>query len=106
MAFVSAASKIKNVVPLLDRVLIQRVKAQEKTASGIFIPEKAQEALNEGVVVAVGKGMLNKDGKHIPMELATGDRVLLPAFGGSPVKVAGEEFLLYRDSEILAKLTE
>ncbi|ORZ24575.1 chaperonin gros [Absidia repens] len=100
----SAASKIKNIVPLLDRVLIQRVKAQEKTASGIFIPEKAQEALNEGVVVAVGKGALNKDGNHIPLQLANGDRVILPPFGGSTVKVAGEDYLLFRDSEILAKV--
>ncbi|CAO3599933.1 unnamed protein product [Absidia cylindrospora] len=100
----SAASKIKNIVPLLDRVLIQRVKAQEKTASGIFIPEKAQEALNEGVVVAVGKGALNKDGNHIPLQLANGDRVILPPFGGSTVKVSGEDYLLFRDSEILAKV--
>ncbi|CAO3597050.1 unnamed protein product [Absidia cylindrospora] len=102
----SVANKIKNIVPLLDRVLIQRVKAQEKTASGIFIPEKAQEALNEGVVVAVGKGALNKDGKHIPLQLASGDRVILPPFGGSTVKVSGEDYLLFRDSEILAKVVE
>lgn len=62
----------------------------QKTASGIFIPEKAQEALNEGVVVAVGKGALSKEGKHIPVQVNTGDKVILPAFGGSPVKVQGE----------------
>ncbi|KAI9498318.1 chaperonin GroS [Zychaea mexicana] len=100
----SAVSKLKNVVPLLDRVLIQRVKAQEKTASGIFIPEKAQEVSNTGVVVAVGKGALDRDGKHIPTQVATGDKVILPSFGGSSVKVEGEEYFLYRDSEILAKV--
>ncbi|ORX49127.1 chaperonin GroS [Hesseltinella vesiculosa] len=102
----SAANKLKNVVPLLDRVLVQRIKAQQQTASGLFIPEKAQEAVNEGVVVAVGKGALNKDGKHIPLQVEAGDRVILPSFGGSPVKVSGEEYLLYRDSELLAKVLE
>ncbi|KAL0080061.1 chaperonin gros [Phycomyces blakesleeanus] len=100
----SAATKIKNIVPLLDRVLIQRVKAQQQTASGIYIPEKAQEALNEGVVVAVGKGALTKDGKHIPLQVATGDKVLLPTYGGSIVKIQDEEYHLYRDSELLAKV--
>ncbi|CAO0795186.1 unnamed protein product [Mucor circinelloides] len=102
----SAANKLKNIVPLLDRVLVQRIKPQQKTAAGIFIPEKAQEALNEGVIVAVGKGALNKEGKHIPLQVNAGDKVLLPPYGGSPVKVAGEEYLLFRDSEILAKVVE
>ncbi|KAI7865907.1 chaperonin GroS [Spinellus fusiger] len=100
----SVASKVKNIVPLLDRVLIQRVKAQQQTASGIFIPEKAQEALNEGVVVAVGKGALAKDGSYLPLQVAKGDKVLLPAYGGSVVKVQEEEYLLFRDSELLAKV--
>ncbi|KAI8331603.1 chaperonin GroS [Choanephora cucurbitarum] len=99
-------SALKNFVPLLDRVLVQRIKPQQKTASGIFIPEKAQEALNEGVVVAVGKGALNKEGQHIPLQVNTGDKVILPSFGGNPVKVAGEEYLLFRDSEILAKILQ
>ncbi|KAH8551840.1 chaperonin GroS [Umbelopsis sp. PMI_123] len=101
-----SASKIKNIVPLLDRVLVQRIKAQEKTASGILIPEKAQETLNEGYVVATGKGALDKDGKHIPTQVNVGDKVLLPPYGGSNVKINSEEFLLFRDSEILAKVTE
>lgn len=63
---------------------------QQKTASGIYIPEKAQEALNEGVIVAVGKGALNKEGQHIPLQVSNGDKVLLPPYGGSPVKVHGE----------------
>ncbi|KAI8641974.1 chaperonin GroS [Parasitella parasitica] len=102
----SVAAKLKNIVPLLDRVLVQRIKPEQKTASGIFIPEKAQEALNEGVIVAVGKGALNKEGKHIPLQVNAGDKVILPPYGGSPVKVSGEEYLLFRDSEILAKVLE
>ncbi|KAG2215472.1 hypothetical protein INT45_003166 [Circinella minor] len=102
----SAAGKLKNIVPLLDRVLVQRIKPQEKTAAGIFIPEKAQETSNTGLVVAVGKGLLDRDGKHIPNQVATGDKVILPSFGGSTVKVEGEDYFLYRDSEILAKVQE
>ncbi|KAI9012074.1 chaperonin GroS [Phycomyces nitens] len=99
-----SATKLKNIVPLLDRVLVQRIKAQEKTAAGIFIPEKAQETLNQGHVVAVGKGALNKEGGHIPLQVAVGDKIILPPYGGSVVKIQDEEFLLFRDSEILAKV--
>ncbi|KAI9359119.1 chaperonin GroS [Pilaira anomala] len=101
-----SASKLKNIVPLLDRVLVQRIKPQQKTAAGIYIPEKAQEALNEGIIVAVGKGALNKEGNHIPLQVAVGDKILLPPYGGTPVKVLQEEYLLFRDSEILAKVVE
>ncbi|KAI9478828.1 MAG: chaperonin GroS [Benjaminiella poitrasii] len=102
----SAANKLKSIVPLLDRVLVQRIKPQQKTSSGILIPEKSQEVLNEGYIVAVGKGALNKEGKHIPLQVNAGDKVILPPYGGSSVKVQGEEYLLFRDSEILAKVVE
>ncbi|CEP14901.1 hypothetical protein [Parasitella parasitica] len=102
----STVNKLKNIVPLLDRVLVQRIKPIEKTSSGIFIPEKAQEAMNEAYVVAVGKGALNKEGSHIPLQVSTGDKVILPPFGGNSVKVSGEEYILFRDSEILAKVVE
>ncbi|KAK9700722.1 mitochondrial heat shock protein Hsp10 [Basidiobolus ranarum] len=100
------ASRAKQIIPLLDRILVQRVKAEHKTASGILIPEKAQETLNEGRVIAIGKGALDRDGKHIPVSVKEGDKVLLPPYGGSVVKVDKEEFLLLRDSEILAKIEE
>jgi chaperonin GroES len=69
----------------------------------LFIPEKAQETLNEGIVVEVGPGLF-VNGKLNPVAVAKGDRVLLPPFGGSQVKVGDEEFTLFKDSEILAKL--
>ncbi|ORY65044.1 hsp10-like protein [Pseudomassariella vexata] len=97
---------IKSLVPLLDRVLIQRIKADTKTASGIFLPESSVKELNEGKVLAVGPGGLNKDGQRVPMGVAKGDRVLIPQYGGSPVKVGEDEFHLFRDSEILAKINE
>ncbi|KAI9193564.1 chaperonin 10-like protein [Polychytrium aggregatum] len=99
-------STIKRIIPLLDRVLVQRIKAQERTASGIFIPEKAQETLNEGIVMAVGPGAPDKNGVTHPCSVKEGDRILLPPFGGNTVKLGSEEYLLYRDNEILAKLLE
>ncbi|KAK4166076.1 chaperonin 10-like protein [Cladorrhinum sp. PSN259] len=97
---------IKSLVPLLDRVLVQRVKAEAKTASGIFLPESSVKELNEAKVLAVGPGGLDKDGKRTPMGVNAGDRVLIPQYGGSPVKVGDEEYHLFRDSEILAKINE
>ncbi|KAJ9069046.1 mitochondrial heat shock protein Hsp10 [Entomophthora muscae] len=100
------ASRIisKRIVPLLDRVLIQRVKPEEKTASGIFIPQKAQETLNHGEVIAVGPGYRNDKGELVPVSVKPGDQVILPAYGGTDVKFEKEEYLLFKDSELLAKL--
>lgn len=90
---------IRALAPLLDRVLVQRVKAQAQTASGIFLPESSVEKLNEAKVIAVGPGALNKAGDRLPMGVTVGDRVLIPQFGGSPVKAGEEEYQLFRDSE-------
>ncbi|KAI1650638.1 chaperonin Cpn10 [Daldinia loculata] len=102
----TAIRSIKSLVPLLDRVLVQRIKAETKTASGIFLPESSVKELNEGRVLAVGPGALNKDGQRLAMGVQKGDRVLIPQYGGSPVKVGEEEFHIFRDSEILAKINE
>ena len=103
-------------------MLVQRVKAETKTASGIFLPESSVKELNEAKVLAVGPGALDKDGKRVPMGVAAGDKVLIPQvcwtwgsrfktwghawvlthwlqYGGSPIKVGEEEFHLFRDSE-------
>jgi chaperonin GroES len=69
---------IKALVPLLDRVLVQRVKAEAKTASGIFLPESTVKELNEAKVLAVGPGALDRDGKRVPMGVNAGDKVLIP----------------------------
>lgn len=95
----------KRIIPLLDRILVERVKAAQRTASGLYIPEKSQETLNEGIVISVGPGA-HKDGKLIPVTVAEGDKVLLPPYGGNAVKVGEREFLIFRDSEILAKVQE
>lgn len=93
-------------MPLLDRVLVQRVKAEAKTASGLYLPESSVKELNEAKVLAVGPGALDKDGKRMPMGVAAGDKVLIPQYGGSPVKVGEDEYQLFRDSDILAKIKE
>ena len=74
----TALKSIKSLAPLLDRVLVQRVKAEAKTAGGIFLPDSAVKDLNEAKVLAVGPGAMDKDGKRIPMGVAQGDKVLIP----------------------------
>ncbi|RCK63060.1 heat shock protein, mitochondrial [Candida viswanathii] len=97
----------KSLKPLFDRVLVQRVKPATKTASGIYIPEKNQEKLNQATVIAVGPGITNTtNGQVTPVSVKEGDKVLLPPFGGNPVQVGEEEYLLYTDKEILAKIEE
>ncbi|KAJ5584877.1 chaperonin [Penicillium hispanicum] len=102
----SVLRNIKNLAPLLDRVLVQRIKPEPKTASGIFLPESSVKEQNEAQVLAVGPGAMDKDGKRLPMGVTAGDKVLIPQFGGSPIKVGEDEFTLFRDSEILAKINE
>lgn len=95
----TALKSIKSLAPLLDRVLVQRIKAETKTAGGIFLPDSAVKELNEARVIAVGPGAFDKEGKRIAMGVSNGDRVLIPQFGGSPVKVGEEEYSLFRDHE-------
>ncbi|KPI39151.1 10 kDa heat shock protein, mitochondrial [Cyphellophora attinorum] len=102
----TALKSIRSLAPLLDRVLVQRIKAETKTAGGIFLPESSVKELNEAKVLAVGPGGLDKDGKRITMSVAAGDKVLIPQYGGSPVKVGEEEYSLFRDHELLAKINE
>jgi len=102
----TALKSIKSLAPLLDRVLVQRIKAEAKTASGIFLPESSVKELNEARVLAVGPGGLDKDGKRVTCSVAPGDKVLIPQYGGSPVKVGDEEYSLFRDHDILAKINE
>jgi chaperonin GroES len=97
---------VRSIAPLLDRVLVQRVKAEAKTTGGIFLPESAVKDLNEAKVLAVGPGALDRDGKRIEVSVKPGDKVLIPQYGGSPIKVGEEEYSLFRDHELLAKINE
>ncbi|KAK0193205.1 chaperonin 10-like protein [Armillaria mellea] len=98
---------IKAVVPLLDRVLVQRFKPETKTTSGLFLPTSVTATpLPEATVIAVGPGAPNKDGAIVPTQVKAGDRVLLPGWGGNSIKVGDEEYFLFKDAEILAKIQE
>lgn len=90
--------------PLQDRVLIKRVAEEEKTKGGIIIPDTAKEKPMEGLVVAVGPGAIDKDGKRREPELKKGDRVLFSKYSGTDVKLEGEDHLIMREEDILAVL--
>ena len=88
--------------PLHDRVLVRRVKEEEKTKGGIIIPDTAKEKPQEAKVVAVGSGRLTDDGKQIALEVKKGDRVLFGKYSGSEVTIEGEEHLIIREEDVLA----
>ena len=94
---------MRKLVPLADRVLIRRMVPLTQTKSGVFLPESATTKPNEGEVVAVGPGALNKDGGRIPVSVKEGDKVLLPEYGGTKVKMGEDELYLFNDSDILGK---
>ncbi|MGI6638475.1 MAG: co-chaperone GroES [Desulfobulbus sp.] len=87
--------------PLNDRVLVKRLESEEKTAGGIIIPDSAKEKPAEGEVVAVGPGKLNEAGQRVALNVAVGDRVLFSKYGGTDVKLDGEDFLIMREDDIL-----
>jgi chaperonin GroES len=90
------------VRPLHDRVLIERVEAESKTAGGIIIPDTAKEKPSEGKVVAVGEGNRDDHGKRIALDVKKGDRILFAKWGGSEVKIDGKELIILKESDILA----
>eukprot|EP00877_Chromochloris_zofingiensis_P012817 jgi/Chrzof1/778/Cz01g28150.t1 len=81
----------RRLIPLLDRVLVERITAPTKSAGGVLLPESALPKVNEGVVLAVGPGRRTKDGDLIPAGVKEGDKVLLPEYGGSMVKLDNKE---------------
>ena len=88
--------------PLHDRLIIKRLEEEEKTKGGIIIPDTAKEKPIEGKVIAVGQGRMNKDGKKVPMDVKKGDRILFAKYGGTEVKIDGEEHLMMREDDVLA----
>ena len=86
--------------PLQDRILVQRVKEEDKTKGGIIIPDTAKEKPIEGKVIAAGKGKLNEEGKRIALEVKKGDRILFGKYSGSEVKIEGEEYLIMREDDV------
>jgi chaperonin GroES len=89
--------------PLGDRVLVKPTEKEEKTKSGIYLPDTAKEKPQEGEIIAVGPGRYDETGKRIPMDLKVGDKVIYAKYGGTEIKVEGEEMMILRESDILAK---
>ncbi|MCC6954962.1 MAG: co-chaperone GroES [Deltaproteobacteria bacterium] len=88
--------------PLHDRIIVQRLNEDEKTAGGLFIPDTAKEKPQKGKVVAVGKGQVNEDGTVRTLELKAGDTVLFGKYSGTEVKIENEERLIMREDDVLA----
>jgi chaperonin GroES len=93
------------VIPLHDRVLVKRLEAEDTTKGGIIIPDTAKEKPQEAEVIAVGQGRVGEDGKVVPLEVKKGDKVLIGKFSGTEVTIEGEEHVILREEEILAKIT-
>ena len=98
------ASKLK-LKPLGDRLIIRAIEEEETTVSGIVLPDTAKEKPQKGKVLAVGDGKINEDtGKRTPLDVKEGDEVLYSKYGGTEIKVDGEELLVLRESDVLAKV--
>jgi chaperonin GroES len=92
-----------NLKPLGDRVIVQGIEAEEVTASGIVLPDTAKEKPQRGTVLAVGDGRW-EEGKRIPLDVAVGDEIIYSKYGGTEVKLNGEDYLILSEHDILAKV--
>ena len=92
-----------NVTPLHDRVLVKRIEEKETVKGGIIIPDSAKEKPQEGEVIAVGAGKIEK-GERIALDVKAGDRILFGKYSGTEIKLDDQEYLILREEEILAKL--
>lgn len=96
----ATATRVK-VRPLHDRVIVQRIEESEQKVGGIIIPDTAKEKPQQGKVIAVGKGRVEKDGKVTPLDVKEGDTVLFGKYSGQEIKLDGEEYLIMREEEVL-----
>ncbi len=96
-----SSSSLK-IVPLADKVVLKRESAEDKTAGGIVLPDSAKNKPQRGEVVAVGDGHVRKDGKKVPLTVKEGDKVIFSSYAGDEIKIGDEEYLLLRESDILA----
>ena len=87
--------------PLHDRVIVQRIEEGEQKVGGIIIPDSAKEKPQQGTVIAVGKGKVEKDGKVTPLDVKEGDTVLFGKYSGTEIKIEGQDYLILREDEVL-----
>ena len=90
--------------PLGDRLIVNVLEEEEQTASGIVLPDTAKEKPQRGRVLAVGPGPRDEDGKHIPMDVEESDEIIFSKYGGTEIKLGAEEYLILRESDVLAKV--
>ena len=97
------ADKKLNLRPLADRVIVEPLEQEEKTASGLLLPETAKEKPQEGLIVAIGPGRWDEDGKkRVEMEVALGDKVVFAKYSGSEIKIGDKKYLILSEKDILA----
>ncbi|MDF1544550.1 MAG: co-chaperone GroES [bacterium] len=94
-----------NVKPLADRVVVRPLAEQETKKGGIIIPDTAKEKPMEGEIIAVGEGRISDEGKKMPLEVKSGDKVLYGKYSGTEVSIDGDEYLIMRESDIFAVIT-
>ena len=99
-------SKKINLKPLEDRIVVQPVEAEEKTAGGLFLPDTAKEKPQRGTVIAVGPGKTLDSGSRAEMSVAVGDEVIYGKYSGSDIEVDGQEIKILRESDVLAKVVK
>ena len=100
------AHVLRKLVPLGDRVIVKKIAAEAKTASGVFLPDAAVQAINRAEVISVGKGNFNTDGTLRAITLKAGDKVIIPEFGGLKMKIDNEDVICFREEEIVATINE
>ncbi|XP_057292875.1 10 kDa heat shock protein, mitochondrial-like isoform X1 [Hydractinia symbiolongicarpus] len=101
--FFELMASLRKFVPLLDRVLVQRFVAETSTKGGILLPEKSVGKLSEGTVVSVGPGGRDQNGNTVPVSVKAGDKVLLPEYGGTKLEIEDQEYVIFRDAELIGK---
>ncbi len=102
--FKKEAPVARKFEPLGDRVVVTALPTEEIVRGGIILPDTAKEKPQEGVVVAVGPGRVTDEGKRIPLDVKVGDRVIYAKYGGTEIKEAAQEYLILRESDVLAKV--
>jgi chaperonin GroES len=90
-----------NIRPLHDRIIVERLEEETKTAGGLIIPDTAKEKPQQGKIVAVGKGKMTEDGKVLPLDVKVGDKILFGKYAGNEIKIEGKEFLMMREDDVL-----
>ena len=105
MATATASQSQLKLKPLGDRVIVQRIGSVEKSRSGLYLPDTAQEKPQEGKVIAVGSGRVLKSGKVVPLAVKAGDRIIFGKYSGSEIKVDDKEYVFLNEDDILAIIT-